>query len=428
MVVFKEMNIFILIYLCFSRRPIGSHPNTWKIYKSHINKTSRTFTCFDNSNVINLSQINDNIIDCDDGSDEPGTPIFQKGTFYCRNEGSEPKEIPKTSVSDGICDCCDGSDEFYNRDNVECPITCGKVKFTREQLIDILTYKYEKGIGRRQELNKWGNKFFVERTRYRNFYKKALEKYDLFLVYLREHVSNSTDDEINTTKNIDSQINNNSNKEIDKKFQEKQKSQFWKNIDLINNVETNFKQNKKNPPFINFLYKLHQLTFHPIKSNLVFSRIFKRAFVTDMINMRHILLDPYIVNKEMIEAAIATDNESLAQMGEIFNKDDYWIEFMGDITLDEIPVASYKRRVNDALIYEGEKCVNSDKNVTFKLRLICYSGNKLLNVVQLNECEYDGLLATPLTCTEQKVKRLKEFDYKELKKLYRLLEIRRTSV
>lgn len=406
------MNIFFFIFLSTPRRPIGSHPNTWKLYKSHINKTTGTFTCFDNKKIIKISQINDNYVDCDDGSDEPGTSAFKEGTFYCRNEGAEPKEIPKWSVGDGICDCCDGSDEIYNTNHVECQITCGKVKFTRQQLVDILTYKYKKGMERKGYLQEWGSHYFDEHERYKIFYKRALEIYDKFLAYIQKKLLND--------------VNNNSthNKEV----QKKPESEFSKSMKLFRIVEENHKTNKKNPLFISFLYKLHQLTFHPKNSNLVFKSEFKKAFVNDMIYMRHILLDPYNANVRFLEIALENGNESLALTDEVTYKDDYSIAFMGEIKLDEVLIASFKKKIDDVLIYEGEKCPNSDKNITFKLSLICYSGNKLLKAVQLNECEHEGILATPAVCTQENIEKLKDYDFKELKRLYRLLEIRRTKV
>ena len=417
------MNIFVFIFLSTSRRPIGSHPDTWKLYKSNINKTTGTFTCFDNSKIINLSQINDNHVDCDDGSDEPGTPAYEKGTFYCRNEGDEPKEIPKSSVGDGVCDCCDGTDEIYNTD-VTCPITCGKVKFTREQLIDILTYKYKKGIDRKKYLAEWGAKFYEERVRYKNFYKKALGIYDKFLAHILKKYS---DNPVNITQaNNQSEINV---QQINKKQTEsKKESEFSRNMKLFRIVEENHKENKKNPFFINFLYKIHQYTFHPQNSNLAFRPIFKKAFVDDMVDARNLLLDPYNANKEVLEIAHQGGNATIALTGELTFKDDYAVEFMGEVRLDEMPIAYYKKRIGDVLIYEGEKCPNSDKNVTFKLRLICYSGSKLVRAIQLNECEHDAYLGTPVVCNYDKIAELKEFDFKELKKLYRLLEIKKTKV
>merc|ERR1719379_2743078 len=60
------------------------------------------------------TSVNDDVCDCDDGSDEPGTGACagQDSTFfYCINAGSKPRLLYSSRVGDGVCDCCDGSDE-----------------------------------------------------------------------------------------------------------------------------------------------------------------------------------------------------------------------------------------------------------------------------------------------------------------------------
>ena len=106
-------------YVNFVFPPLGAVPELWPKYKESINFEDKTFTCFDNSKVINLSAFNDDFADCDDGSDEPGTSASTSGLFYCKNDGYFPEVIKKWSVGDGICDCVDGSDELYNS-NARC--------------------------------------------------------------------------------------------------------------------------------------------------------------------------------------------------------------------------------------------------------------------------------------------------------------------
>lgn len=63
---------------------------------------------------MSFSQVNDDICDCPDGSDEPGTAACSGNWFYCPNEGHIPGRLPAWRVNDGVCDyeiCCDGSDE-----------------------------------------------------------------------------------------------------------------------------------------------------------------------------------------------------------------------------------------------------------------------------------------------------------------------------
>lgn len=119
------MLLFLLqIYL---NSPLGSLPETWEKYKESIDINKNTFKCFTENKVINLSQVNDNYLDCIDGSDEPGTAVLTNGKFYCKNEGNSPKIINSWSVNDGICDCCDGSDELLNP-HASCSNICGPNK------------------------------------------------------------------------------------------------------------------------------------------------------------------------------------------------------------------------------------------------------------------------------------------------------------
>ena len=129
----------------------GSHPSMYDKYRSAIDQDKDTFRCFSDNLTIPLSKINDNFLDCSDGSDEPGTAIFLKGTFYCQNEGSTPKTIYSWSVNDGICDCCDGSDEMFNP-HANCPNTCNpnshrapisnkNDKNATTQTFDLVTFK-----------------------------------------------------------------------------------------------------------------------------------------------------------------------------------------------------------------------------------------------------------------------------------------------
>jgi len=125
--------------------PIGSHPRTWERYEKSIDYKAGIFTCFDGVTQIPLSKINDDFVDCQDGSDEPGTSANSNGTFYCQNAGYIPQEIPKWSIGDSICDCCDGSDEILNK-HIKCPNTCEKMQIERMELYSILFNGFSSGL------------------------------------------------------------------------------------------------------------------------------------------------------------------------------------------------------------------------------------------------------------------------------------------
>lgn len=105
------------------------------IHSAHFSEaaSSNEFRCLDGSLTLPIEKVNDNICDCSDGSDEPGTSACAlfNGTslvvlpslwkFKCQ-DSSFSQEVPHFVVNDGICDCCDGSDEYQTP--VVCPNTC----------------------------------------------------------------------------------------------------------------------------------------------------------------------------------------------------------------------------------------------------------------------------------------------------------------
>ncbi|CAI4055736.1 hypothetical protein N7582_000415 [Saccharomyces uvarum] len=130
--------------------------------------------------VLNLSQINDGICDCPDGSDEPGTAaceedIFQRVAeqssdmskfFYCDNNGFIPRHIRKSDVADGICDCCDCSDELLsNYKPFDVGSDCSKLKKEFDAMVSTELLSYEKGRKALVALEKkYGVKSEVEDT------------------------------------------------------------------------------------------------------------------------------------------------------------------------------------------------------------------------------------------------------------------------
>lgn len=79
--------------------------------KLHLYQNRFKFTCLSDRTEIDITRANDDVCDCADGSDEPGTSACANGSFYCRNQGFKSRELPSTFVDDGVCDCCDGTDE-----------------------------------------------------------------------------------------------------------------------------------------------------------------------------------------------------------------------------------------------------------------------------------------------------------------------------
>ncbi|KAG7670253.1 hypothetical protein KSW81_008387 [Nannochloris sp. 'desiccata'] len=118
----KEVIILIIALLaaalpCSAAKGIrGIDP----MYKLKYDAPDGKFSCFDGSETIPASHINDAFCDCLDGSDEPGTSACPNGKFYCANIGSEPLRLNSSFVDDAVCDCCDGSDEPQGRCQNHC--------------------------------------------------------------------------------------------------------------------------------------------------------------------------------------------------------------------------------------------------------------------------------------------------------------------
>ena len=144
--------IYLISILLVFQPPLGSVPSTWSKYESSINYEKNIFHCFDGKNIIPLNKLNDDFVDCPDGSDEPGTSSFPNGTFFCENKGYFPQYIPKWSVGDGICDCCDGSDEKFNSHS-KCQNTCEKVQNERNSLYNILLTGFIAGLKIKEQRN-----------------------------------------------------------------------------------------------------------------------------------------------------------------------------------------------------------------------------------------------------------------------------------
>ena len=79
---------------------------------------AKSFVCDDGAVVLDLSAVNDDYCDCEDGTDEYGTAACNNGLFTCisLDENGEVQKVFSGLVNDDICDCCDCSDEWMRPD------------------------------------------------------------------------------------------------------------------------------------------------------------------------------------------------------------------------------------------------------------------------------------------------------------------------
>ena len=75
---------------------------------------AKSFVCDGGAVVLDMSAVNDDYCDCEDGTDEYGTAACNNGVFTCSSpdENGEVQRVFSALVNDEICDCCDCSDEW----------------------------------------------------------------------------------------------------------------------------------------------------------------------------------------------------------------------------------------------------------------------------------------------------------------------------
>lgn len=138
----------------------GLDPDIQKKYELNLLNNNTQWSCLnDTSIVLNVTQLNDGICDCPDGSDEPGTAAcgasLEGKLFYCENVGFIPRYISGSLVNDGVCDCCDCSDET-NLDLVQDfdDRLCERLNDSFQNAIDDELKLFEKGTKELKKLFK----------------------------------------------------------------------------------------------------------------------------------------------------------------------------------------------------------------------------------------------------------------------------------
>ncbi|CAG4945211.1 unnamed protein product [Colias eurytheme] len=131
-------------------------PRGVSLSKASLYSPTKDFTCFDGTNTIPFSYVNDDYCDCFDGSDEPGTSACLNSVFHCTNAGHRPQNIPSSRVNDGICDCCDGTDEYAAPDT--CSNNCEELGREARAQAQQTAELHKAGNSIRLELIEKGNK------------------------------------------------------------------------------------------------------------------------------------------------------------------------------------------------------------------------------------------------------------------------------
>nr|XP_057905098.1 glucosidase 2 subunit beta isoform X2 [Doryrhamphus excisus] len=125
-------------------------PRGVPLSKKHFYEEGKPFTCLDGSRSIPFDSVNDDYCDCQDGSDEPGTPACPNGSFHCTNAGFRPVFIPSSRINDGICDCCDATDEYNS--GATCQNTCRELGRKERENLQKLAEITKEGFVLKQQL------------------------------------------------------------------------------------------------------------------------------------------------------------------------------------------------------------------------------------------------------------------------------------
>ncbi|KAF3988763.1 hypothetical protein FT663_03851 [Candidozyma haemuli var. vulneris] len=185
-----------LIAIAATKGIIGVSPENQHLYQPNSNGK---WACLSDPSIeLNLEQINDDICDCPDGSDEPGTAacssIRSKEGFYCSNEGYFPGYIQNFKVNDGVCDyevCCDGSDEWATG---KCPNKCDVVKKQFDEYVAETRAELGRGLRTREE-------FVKKAERAKSVVAQKLEKIQEEIAAIEAQIKNEND-KLSRAKNV----------------------------------------------------------------------------------------------------------------------------------------------------------------------------------------------------------------------------------
>jgi hypothetical protein len=356
----------------FSLQITGVPPKLEKKYRLAINRTTKTFTCFDDSATIPMSRFNDNYADCADGSDEPGTADGSAPTFYCPNNGSSPREIPRWAVGDGICDCCDGTDEYLGG-VVNCSLTCPVSQAERNRLYKKLKASYRKGLKARPRMALDGENAYAD-------LQVRIDRFNKKLGLLRERI-----------RAVESAPEY-TGEEDQPTFRDKILSVWMSTFQI-------------SEPFVPYppgpltegerRYRIRQLR----ESVRETQREIEQLQAFQRYRVEGLPIELYAILEKRF-----TQGDHSVMIGK---------DMLG---VDSDLLGRYKTYGNESVFYvRGSTC--SGKCRSAELKLVCAKANWLAMVTEPTECKHEGIFATPAVCTEERVASLDEMDLPELRNL-----------
>lgn len=432
------LSFFIIQSLSFHvDKILGVSPLNSGLYRRAISLRKATFTCFDGSRTIPLSQLNDGYCDCDDGSDEPGTNACGIGEFYCPNYGSVPKLIPKWMVGDGICDCCDGSDEINNT-NVKCENVCGDATKKADLFKKKLSNLTESGAIKREKYVQRGRLELEIRRKQRaliDVIKKKVSEENLLIneIYIKksknskiveklEKLIENTDKDFNEVEEIEKRLRKGTRKMNNKekhsgKFNVKKRINRYFNVENCNVLLPDF------IPIFSRLLKAHdiiQSLLEPIKSGLE-SKQSSSQFIK-ITNILSNLENEISEIESKLKLDFGPNNEYLPLYSQwyYFEENDNYIQFYPyqNCTRNSkkdnsvlFTFGYYNKSEPLKWIYkDGTSCGSSNLETTMTINLHCWLKDEILSFRDLGDCKSILDFGTPGACVNEYKRFINEMD------------------
>ena len=353
--------------LAISLPPLGALKQTWSRYETNIHEFNSTFTCFDGSKSIPLSQFNDGFADCPDASDEPSTGADPNATFYCRNDGIDPIKIKGWQVGDGICDCCDGSDEAMNP-HANCPNTCNNIKHERDSILSFISTKFKRGLAKRNKLDKSSISSLTSIEHQKIRWRTLQDICDLAIPWLRNHTDS-----------------------------ENQELSSWQTI-ITSAWKFTFRpaRHSERPNFLHYLQ-------NALADDLESANASAAAASKTLDQARPLI--------EAFPAAVHF-------LGQKFSHDIYTLEFMSGVRKRKISLGTFANVTGKKVYFTGgDYCWEIETGRTMELQLLCGEKNALVTVHEPSICVYRGVFTTPIVCTQSDIESLRTLKLKKAKEL-----------
>lgn len=353
------MFVFLIFYNKSFFLPIGANKADIEKYNKSIDLTNQTFTCFDNSRIINLSFVNDGFVDCKDGSDEPGTSHNIDIDFYCGKSDGNVTKVSRWSVNDGICDCCDGSDEHFG--TVSCLSTCADDVQERKQIVESLSHIFEDGIEKSKLYPSLSYSFLKSKTM-RYFSSVMFYAFDGSLIFLTKLTKRGNVKYIGENSTVP-------------KFELNKYEKFF---EYVYNIS--FKLNKNQNYAHIFLIDCLIEDLRKISKSV--SRISTYYYNYD--KYRKFLIPIYSFGNQVFSHKSLRFNPMLGV------SDKY----------HHYGVPRYHK--NDTIIYRGGTlCRSKHKDTIVYMKYICWNENNFTSFRKVAPCIFDAIFLTPSVCPFQ---------------------------